>query len=313
MKEKNPVIITVYDRIICLKECIDALLLNEEAKYTTVFISSDAFYKIEDKEKVEEIREYILSINGFREVVAIFHENNVGSFFSGYNAIELVLEKYPAFIFLEDDVVVSPFFLEYMNASLDTFECDDDVYFVCSYIWPKLNINRVTNKDIFLWRSYCPWGMASWKAKWNRIDFNLNNFNYFFDNQILIDQFNKIDPNTINILKSDVAGEVVAADARISLNLFLNKKMSIFPSRTMCVNRGHNGKGLHGSTQKKYMDQELDNFRPIVDSTTKLNEKIQEFIYNSKFTFIRYKIYNPLVKIKTVKKMILFLRRVFKI
>lgn len=305
-----PIVVTVYDRLDLLKDCINSLLANSEAEHSVLYISSDYAYKVEDIIKINEVREYINNIKGFKEVIPIFHDKNIGGHLSGLSAINTALIKNDAFIFLEDDIMVSKYFLKYMNESLNIYKDNSDVYFICSYLWPNFYFDTFYSKDVFLWESYCPWGMGSWKNKWEKINFNLSDYKDFFSNLSLMKEFNKIDPNTIEILKADMAGKVIATDARISLYLYLTKKMSLFPSKTMCLNKGHDGKGTNGSTKNIYMHQELDEFNPKIDHDLKLNFEIKRYIYQKKYSFIRSNIYFPLLRFKYFKTFRLLCKKV---
>jgi len=113
-----PVILFTYNRPNHIKRNIESLLKNKEAGQSDLFVFSDAPKKEEDKLKVEQVREYLSTITQFQSVTIVKREFNYGL---GKNIIDGVTEivaTYGKVIVLEDDLVVSPYFLEYMNEGL---------------------------------------------------------------------------------------------------------------------------------------------------------------------------------------------------
>jgi len=308
----SPVIVTVYDRLDLLHECIEHLKKNAESKETVLYISSDAPRLLNQFEKIEKVRDYIKSIKGFKEVIPLLHNTNLGGHNAVLTTIDYVLKTNPKFILLEDDIQVSEHFLSYMNRCLKEFESNTDISFICSYLWPNFRFDNFYKEDIFFWKGFCPWGMATWKNKWEEIDFDLKKFDYFFESKNNIKEFNKIDPNTFWILLSDLSGEVVATDARICLNLYLQNKYSVFPSKTLCVNRGHDGRGVNESKNSIYMKQKLTNFNPVMPSNTEYLPSVQEFIHKFHYRFLKHKIYLPLLRFKLFKIIKSYLKKIFK-
>lgn len=63
-----PVILFTYNRAGHTKRTIEALAANELAAETDLYVFSDAAKKDADKGKVQEIRDYVKSVQGFRQV-----------------------------------------------------------------------------------------------------------------------------------------------------------------------------------------------------------------------------------------------------
>src|SRR5574344_1681732 len=74
-----PILVSVYHRLDCLKRCVESLLSNPEAQESEIWIVSDAAFKPEHEQLIQEVREYILSIRGFKAVHPVFHEKNMGA------------------------------------------------------------------------------------------------------------------------------------------------------------------------------------------------------------------------------------------
>lgn len=289
------VLVTVYSRLDSLKECIQSLRNSEGSSDFVLYVSSDAAYCEEDKEAVSSVRAYISSITGFSRVVPLIHENNLGSWQSIHTSVDLILLEFDSFIFLEDDVVVGKNFLKYMSMSLDVYRASPKISFICSYIWPDFIFDEYTKEDVFLWRGYCPWGMATWGDEWKRIDFELKKYPEYLSNARLQREFAQIDPDAPLILKDDRDGVNQAMDVRICFNLFMDGKFSLFPVAPLSVNRGHDGRGEHKSNQYVYMEQLVSDRMPELSTSLDVIESVQSYIYSKKYSFLRHGI-SPFLK-----------------
>src|ERR1035437_10981038 len=114
---KAPIIVTVYDRPRHFRQCIEALLRNGPAKESELYVVSDAPGKPDHASKIDKVRAYARSITGFRSIHLIFREENYGAFRSILAIMKQVMDEHSRFIYLEDDVLAAPNFLDYMNRS----------------------------------------------------------------------------------------------------------------------------------------------------------------------------------------------------
>lgn len=73
-----PVILFTYNRPEHTKRTIQALAANELAEETDLYVFSDAAKKDADKGKVQEIRDYVKTVQGFRHVELTAREQNYG-------------------------------------------------------------------------------------------------------------------------------------------------------------------------------------------------------------------------------------------
>ena len=75
MKFNAPVVVYTYNRIEHLKKTIAALKANHLASDTDIFVVSDGAKFEHAISKIGELRDYVDSIDGFRSVNRIYHEN----------------------------------------------------------------------------------------------------------------------------------------------------------------------------------------------------------------------------------------------
>jgi hypothetical protein len=77
-----------------------------------------------------------------------------------------VLEEHGRAIVLEDDLVLSPHFLQYMNDGLDRYEDDARVASIHGYVYP---VDGPLPETFFLKGADC-WGWATWSRAWSHFE-----------------------------------------------------------------------------------------------------------------------------------------------
>ena len=160
-----PIALFVYERIDHTKKTVEALLANDEAKYSTLYIFSDGA-NFHNRDKILQLRNYLRSIDGFHEINIIEAEDNYGLARSIISGINFIFDRYEEVIVLEDDVEVSKTFLRYMNASLRQYKYVDNVGHINSWSY----FNHCTDQQIFMSKIMNCWGWATWKDQWKIIN-----------------------------------------------------------------------------------------------------------------------------------------------
>lgn len=254
-----PIIVSVYNRFEHFKKCIEALLLNPLAQYSDIFILSDAPFCETHRLGIEEIRDYVRSISGFNSVTPIFRESNVGAHISITEGIKSVLENYGSFIFLEDDIIVSSDFLEYMNNGLSYYKDDKRIFSVCGF---KLGfpLPNNYNKDIFFYPCNSPWGFATWKDRWESVNHDYyDRYSELRADRKNYQKFLSIGFYIKGILKADSQKEIEASDLRVYYHMFQHNMCSVFPVKSKTQNWGFDGTGEHcGNKNAWWAKPELD-------------------------------------------------------
>ncbi len=161
-----PVAIFVYDRPNNTKRVIDSLSKNFLAPETEIFIFSDAPRSKRNAKEVDKVREYLKKIKGFKSVTIIEREEN---FYIERNIIEGVTEiinTYGKIIVLEDDVLVTKDFLNYMNNALDFYQEKENIMHIGSLTFIKM---PESYKKTILWRyPENGGGWGTWKNRWEK-------------------------------------------------------------------------------------------------------------------------------------------------
>lgn len=167
MNKLSPVVIFCYQRVKHTKLLIESLLKNYESKETILYIFSDGYKNYLDKFNVEKVRKYISKLKGFKRIIIIERNKNLGLSDNIISGINYVFKRNHSAIFLEDDLVVSKNFLRFMNRALVIYSSKPKVWHISG--WNYLMKNKKLfedEKDAFLWRVMNCWGWATWKKKW---------------------------------------------------------------------------------------------------------------------------------------------------
>lgn len=262
-KINAPVAVYTYNRINHLKKTIESLQKNYLAKQTTLYVISDGFKDLSHKPQIDLIRSYIENITGFKEVIKVFRDRNLGTPHSIHDAEKRIINDHGCIISMEDDNISSPSYLNFMNDGLVAYKDDPAVFSICGYC-PPIEIPSDYTEEYWFYNWNLSWGYAMWKDKYDIIYPLINKYNDF---------------RRIGLLKKvNLAGGLYITDS-----LFRDfKKAAIFPDSILCTkmtqagfmsviptvskikNIGSDGSGVSGSWYADKNDVILDN-RSIVD------------------------------------------------
>ena len=238
-----PILVSVYHRLYTLKRCIAALSANEEAKDTVLYVVSDGAANKEDAPKIAAVREYLHGISGFKEIRLIERPENWGAHRCCAEAFAEVMERHGRVIRLEDDILVSRYFLRFMNDALDFYKENKRVYAICGYK-ANFKLPKTYVPDAFVLNRFSPWGFATWK---NRIDLRYSGEFGFKDRREAYDRYGEFkrempkefawleqnDPIFLQILKCDSEGKIKANDVRNEYYLQRAGCVCVYPRQTM--------------------------------------------------------------------------------
>lgn len=246
---KCPVALFAYRRPEHLRRVVESLQANPESLETDLFIYSDAAKTPDAQPGVEAVRSYVRTISGFRAITIIEREKNYGLSKSITQGVTALCEKYGRVAVVEDDVVVSRYFLSWLNRALDKYEFDNRVMSVGCYVFPG---ESVLPETFFLNITDC-WGWAVWRRSWDI---------YEPDGEKLLDQLmqRRLDhrfdlesayPYT-DMLREQIAGRNDSWAVRWYASAVLSGGLTIYPGKSMTMNIGFDGSGAHCGIEKVY-------------------------------------------------------------
>lgn len=238
-----PICLFTYNRPDETRKTIEALQLNKLALQSELFVFSDGPKREEDYSKVQETRSILKTISGFRKVEFLEAQENKGLANSIIDGVSRVLEKYGKVIVLEDDLITSSNFLDFMNQALDYYETDRRIQSVNGYSL-KLKSNRT---EVYFQQRPFPWGWGTWADRWNREVFDKTTLSDLIaEDKTLLTQFKKACGNDISrMLTNSLNGKNDSWYVRWTFDHFRKQTYSVFPSKSFVQNIGHSSEGTH--------------------------------------------------------------------
>lgn len=275
MKELAPIVLFVYNRPEHTKKTIEALKENSLAIESELFIFSDFAKDEKSKANVEAVRDYLNLITGFKKVNIVLSEKNVGCDNSIINGVNQIIKIYSKVIVLEDDIVTSNNFLEFMNKCLDFYQNNKKIAGISGFV-PPIKIPNNYEWDVFLYSRGSSWGWATWDDRWLNIDWEVSNYENFRNSSKIQAEFDRqgkdLSPMLINAMEKEV---VPYWDIRRCFDMY-NKKMSyIYPIKSKVQNIGNDGSGVHcGISNKNFVELDKNNFKFLLSNNLEEDNRI---------------------------------------
>ncbi|MEP7263540.1 MAG: methyltransferase domain-containing protein [Bacteroidota bacterium] len=162
-----PIIFFAYNRYESVERALQSLKANALAAESDLYIFSDGPKKNADEKAVQAIkrtREVLRSQQWCKKVFIEEAVENKGLANSVIDAVTKITEQFGRAIIVEDDALLSPFFLQYMNDALALYKDDEKVFGIGAWTYYMRN-NKVNNTFFMRYPDSVTWGIfqRSWK------------------------------------------------------------------------------------------------------------------------------------------------------
>lgn len=260
MKRNAPIILFAFNRLDAVKRTVESLLMNSEAADSELFVFVDGprEHVAADKDKVEAVRSYVKTIEGFAQLHYTFSTINKGLGASVIEGVTQVIRQYGKAIVVEDDLYCGKNFLAYMNQGLERYAADKEVFSVCGYT------NRVKRPKGYDYDAYAcvrssSWGWGTWSDRWESVDWELEDWNACEAHGKAFNRWGGSD--CFGMLSDWHQGKNQSWAIRFCYSQFVQKKVSVFPLISKVANEGFDGQGTNckGWSRFKYDFDSSDN------------------------------------------------------
>lgn len=246
-----PIVMFVYNRADHFEQTYRALSKCPEAKESVLFVFSDGPKNEAGAAKVQEVRYALRAAQeecAFKEFHIVESPENQGLAKSVISGVTRVIQQYGSVIVVEDDCVVSPYFLNYMNNGLNLHKENMRIGSVAGYV-PMFDFPKRYKKDTFLTYRSCSWGWATWKDRWESIDWEMTYMKEFYRAPALIRRLNACGGDRFLRLYRQTKGNGNSWSVRFGAQLVLNDQYTVYPRYSYVSNIGCDASGVHSRVE----------------------------------------------------------------
>lgn len=271
-----PIVLFVYNRPVHTLKTLQALAANTLAPHSKLYIFQDGLRSNASEKEIKEYNEVASVISSFNwpgQLEIIVSPVNKGLAASIIGGVTNTTAKHGKIIVLEDDLITSAGFLQYMNDALTTYEHEPRVMHVSGYLFPV----HLKLSETFFHTTTNSWGWATWKNRW--VFFN-NNATELYNQLQATHKLNAFNldgyGNSLQQLQDNMSGKINTWAVKWEASVFLQGGFCLYPGKSLLRNIGHDDTGVHCSAH----NYELYTYQPIAESVSVKKKPLQ---YNNSY------------------------------
>lgn len=276
----SPICLFTYNRLSETKLTVEALQMNNLASKSRLFIFSDAAKLGGNQQKVIEVRNYLKTITGFLSVEIFEAPVNKGLANSIISGVSEIVHKFGKVIVLEDDLITTPNFLDFMNQSLDFYVNSKNIFSISGYTMDLPSLKNY-DKDFYYGYRASSWGWGTWKNKWEEIDWQMADYPTFKWDFLKQIQFMRGGSDLPYMLWKQMHGKIDSWAIRWCYNQFKNELLTVYPAKSKVINIGIGAAATHTKKTKRFF--------VFPDQECKINFKFEEEIALNKQLYQEFK------------------------
>ncbi|MEY5069468.1 MAG: hypothetical protein RLZ47_1330 [Bacteroidota bacterium] len=291
MQKFAPIALFVYNRPEHTRRTLKFLQQNHLAAESRLFIFSDGPKQKSDEAKVAEVRALIQQVDGFKSVELVLRNNNMGLANSIINGVSQLLNEYGRVIVFEDDLISSPFTLQYFNEALDRYQQEDKVMHIGAYMYPLKPEQSEQLPETFFYRAATSWGWATWERAWKHFNPDVNELMNQFSPEMKHQFAIEGSMNYWKQMRELKWGRNNSWAIRWYASIFLRGGLTLNPAHSMVSNIGHDGSGVHSGINEIYNvsihPKPVLFFPDVVEENISAYEAIKHFLSKRKGTLMQ--------------------------
>jgi hypothetical protein len=257
-KSLSPILLFTYKRLDTLRVTIEKLRQNKYAGESELFIFSDAAKTAKDEIEITGVRDFIKKIDGFKKINISEATENKGLAKSIIDGVSQVIAQYGKVIVLEDDLVTTPNFLSFMNASLDKYKSEPRVFSISGY---SFNLHPPSGKykesGYFLKRGWS-WGWATWADRWQNVDWEVKDYPTFIKDADQKRKFAEGGSDLTDMLQRQMNGKMDSWAIRWFYHQFKVNGVTFYPVHSKVFNIGFGENATHTTGSNRRYIPNLD-------------------------------------------------------
>lgn len=274
----SPIVIFAYNRPKHLSNLLDSLVINKSSKLSKIFLFCDGPKNEYDEGKISEIKN-LLKIKNIKIYHKKFRKKNIGLANNIIRGVTKVLNKYKSCIILEDDLILNPNCIKFMNVMLENFKNTEDIGSVSAHSYID-EFKYIKKFNFYFTKRHSSWCWGTWSRVWKKIEWNSKNLNSHFNSDNNLKKFSE-GGNDLNLLLWGNYKKIINSWAiRFNFHCMKQSLKSIQPRFSMIKNDGRDFSGTHEKFNLK-IKKNFD-FNPKLGS---LNYTLKQTLENQELDF----------------------------
>ena len=270
----SPICLFVYKRYDTTKLMLESLLACPECADSELYVFMDEARNDSEADDVEKVRALFDNLQGFKAIHPYPARMNKGMARSVIDGVTTVLEKHESIIVLEDDLVVAPDFLTFMNTALEAYRDRSDIWSISGYTPNLKEMEQYDKNSVFLVpRAQC-WGWATWSDRWETVDWEVSDFNYLARNKKRRKAFDMGGNDLFRTLEMEHRERIESWAVRWAYAASKQKMWTVNPMLSKVQNIGLKSSTSHVGWHDERHNVELLGNKTIIDPNVQPDEKL---------------------------------------
>jgi hypothetical protein len=243
IKEWAPIGLFIYKRPEHARRTIVSLQACEGAQSSPLYVFADGPKSEADVPAVRATRAMARQLLG-DSAVFVERERNRGLANSIIAGTTELCDRHGTIIVVEDDLVVAPSFLRFLNAGLERYRDEPRVMQISGHMFEAPSLTQ--RSEALLLPMTTSWGWATWKRAWDLFDPAATGWRERLSDHAQAKRFNlggRYD--YLGMLRRQMKGEIDSWAIRWYYTVFAHDGLVLFPPRTLVTNMGLDGSGTH--------------------------------------------------------------------
>ena len=258
----TPIALFTYNRAEHTERVLNSLANCARLDECELHIYCDAPKREEHAASVEASRRVVREQAARFGATVIERDTNFGLARSIVEGVTDLCDRYGRVIVLEDDLVLSPSFIDFMLQALHLYADEQNVYQVSGYMFP---VDQPKDADAFFLPLITSWGWATWRRAWRIFDWDASDALEKLKDPALRKQFDLQNtyPYTV-MLENQLKGETQSWGILFWWQVFKAHGLALHPRQSLVWNGGFDSTGTNCGDQGWSVEPGVD----VVTNTT---------------------------------------------
>lgn len=259
MEDFAPVAVFAYNRPEHLRATLTALASANGADRTDVYLFCDGPKASDGTDRIQSVIDVARNPEWrrrFASMKVITADANMGLAQSIIGGVTKVLAGHGRAIILEDDLLVAPDFLEFMNNCLRFYQGDERIGSISGFS-PLSSVPVGYEFDIVAVPRNCSHGWATWADRWVEVDWKAPYADLLWLKPELRRRLNSAGSDRVFRLFRYLRGGVDSWSIRFGFWQVVSGRLTIYPIQNRIQNIGFDGSGVHTRT-----GEDINNYIP---------------------------------------------------